>query len=47
VAALVVAEPGEARGGAQFPELSRLLFSEAQGFAIQFLGGLGVPLAKP
>ena len=40
VAALVAAEPGEARGGAQFPELGLLLRSDAQGFAVQFLGSL-------
>src|SRR5216683_7781686 len=44
VAALVAAEPGEALRGAQFPELGALLLSDAQGFAIQFLGGLGLPL---
>src|SRR5437870_4194248 len=44
VTALVAAEPGEARGGAQFPELGPLLLSDAQRFAIQFLGGLGMPL---
>jgi len=38
-ATLVAAEPGEARGGAQFPELGFLLLGDAQGFAIQFLGG--------
>jgi hypothetical protein len=46
VAALVVAEPGEARGGAQLPELRLLLRGDAQGFAIQFLGGLGMPLPQ-
>src|SRR5438477_3920450 len=44
VAALVAAEPGEARGGAQFPELSLLLLGDVQSFAIQFFGGLGLPL---
>ncbi len=44
VAALVAAEPGEARSGAQLPELSLLLLGDVQGFAIQFLGGLGLPL---
>ena len=42
-AALVAAEPGEAHGGAQFPELGLLLLGDAQGFAIEFLGGLGMP----
>ena len=41
--ALVAAQPGEAHGGAQFPELGLLLRGDAQGFAIQFLGGIGVP----
>jgi hypothetical protein len=41
---LVAAEPGEARGGAQFPELGLLLLGDAQGFAIQLLSGLGMPL---
>ena len=43
---LVAAEPGKAPGGAQFPELGPLLLRDAQGFAIQFLGGLGLPLPK-
>src|SRR5262249_4247170 len=38
-AALVAAEPGEAWGAAQFPELGPLLRGNAQGYAIQFLGG--------
>src|SRR5713226_8436231 len=46
VAALVAAEPGEARGGTQFPELGALLHGDAQGFAIEFLGGLGMPLPQ-
>ena len=45
-AALVAAEPGEARGGAQFPQLGPLLLGDAQGFAIQLLGGLGMPLPQ-
>src|SRR5215472_8176141 len=45
-AALVAAEPGEARGGTQFPELRLLLLRDAQGFAIEFLGGLGMPLPQ-
>src|ERR1700737_465975 len=45
-AALVAAEPGEARGGAQFPELGFLLLGDAQGFAIELLGGLRLPLPR-
>ena len=45
-AALVAAEPGEARSGAQFPELGLLLLRDAQGFAIEFLSGLGMPLPQ-
>ena len=45
-AALVAAEPGEARSGAQFPELGLLLLGDAQGFAIQYLGGLRLPLTR-
>src|SRR5438034_8960480 len=43
---LVAAEPGEAHGGAQFPKPGPLLLGDAQGFAIQHLGGLGLPLAR-
>jgi hypothetical protein len=43
-APLGAAEPGEARGGAQFPELGLLLPGDAQGFEIKFLRGLGMPL---
>ena len=43
---LVAAEPGEAHGGAQFPKLSFLLLRDAQGFVVQFLGSLGVPLPQ-
>jgi putative ABC transport system substrate-binding protein len=46
VAALIAAEPGEAHSGAQFPELGSLLLGDAQGFAVQFLRGLGVPLPQ-
>ena len=46
LAALVAAEPSEARDGAQFPEFGPLLLCDAQGFAIQFLGGLGMPLQQ-
>jgi hypothetical protein len=42
--ALLAAESGEARGGAQFPELGLLLLSDVQGLAIELLGGLGMPL---
>jgi hypothetical protein len=45
VVALVVAEPGEARGRAQFPELGLLLLGDAQGFVILFLSGLGITLS--
>jgi hypothetical protein len=43
--ALVSAEPREARGRTQFPELGLLFLGDAQGFVIQFLGGLGMPLS--
>jgi hypothetical protein len=42
-AVLVPAEPGEARDGAQCPELGFLLRGDVQGLAIQFLGGFGMP----
>jgi hypothetical protein len=42
----VAAEPGEAHGGAQFPNLRLLLRDDAQGFAIKFLGGLGLHLLQ-
>jgi hypothetical protein len=38
VAVPIASEPGEARGGAQFPELGPLLLGDAQGLAIQVLG---------
>src|ERR1700720_793522 len=41
---LVSAEPGEAHGGAQFPELGLLHPGDAQGFAILCFGGLDMPL---
>src|SRR5262249_22731559 len=44
--ALVAAEPGKACGCTQFPELGLLLGGDAQSFAIQFLGGLGIPLPQ-
>src|SRR5262249_53472240 len=40
----VAPQPGEAHSGAQFPHLGLLLTGDAEGFAIQFLGGLGMPL---
>src|SRR5450631_1885560 len=46
VATLVAAQPGEAHGGAQFPELGALLLGGAQGSAIEFLSGLGMPLSQ-
>src|SRR6516162_8527265 len=45
-ATMVTAQPGEAHGGAQFPELGPLLLRDAQGFAIEFLSGLGMPLPQ-
>jgi len=44
--ALVVAQPGEARRGAQFPELGLLLSGNGQSPKIQFLGGLGTALPQ-
>src|ERR1700720_253837 len=46
VTALVAPEPGEARSCTQFPELGFLLHGDAECFAIQFLGGLGMPLSQ-
>src|ERR1700730_5718700 len=43
--ALVAAKPGEAHGGAQFPELGLLLPRDAQGFAIQLFSDVGAALA--
>ena len=45
-ATLVSAQPGEARCGAQFPELGSLLRGDVEGFAVQFLGGLGISLPQ-
>jgi hypothetical protein len=45
-AALVAAQLSEACGGAQFQELCLLLSGDAQGFALQFLGGLCMPLMQ-
>ena len=44
--ALVAAKPGEARSGAQFPELGLLLSGNGQSPMIQFLGGLGTALPQ-
>jgi hypothetical protein len=44
--ALVAAKPGEARSGAQFPELGLLLSGKGQSPMIQFLGGLGTALPQ-
>jgi hypothetical protein len=46
VAALVAAEPGEVRGGAQFPELGPLPLGDSQSYAIEFFGGVGMPLPQ-
>src|SRR5262249_18285738 len=43
---LVAPQSGEARSGAQFPEFRLLLLGDAQGFAVQFRGGLSVPLPQ-
>jgi hypothetical protein len=43
---LVTTESGEARGGAQFPELGFLLPGDAQGFATVLLGGVRMPLPQ-
>src|SRR5258708_5917514 len=45
-AALITPQPGQARGGAQFPELGLLRRRDAQGSVIQFLGGRGMPLPQ-
>jgi hypothetical protein len=44
--ALVAPQPGEASRGAQLPQLRILLPGNAQGFAIEFLGGFGMPLPQ-
>src|SRR5215472_5411935 len=44
--ALVTAQPGEAYGGAQFPELGILLSSDSQGFVIQCLCHFGMALPQ-
>ena len=43
-ATLVAPQSGKARGGAQFPQLGFLLSGNAEGFAIQLLGGFGMAL---
>ena len=45
-AALVAAQPGKAHGGAQFPEPCLLLLGDGQGFEIQALGRVGMPLPQ-
>jgi hypothetical protein len=45
-ATTVAPQPGEATGGAQFPQLGFLLSGDAEGLATQFLGGLGLPLPQ-
>src|ERR1700730_10271306 len=44
--ALLAPQPGEAHGRAQFPELGALLLGSSQSLAIQFLGGIGIPLPQ-
>src|SRR5262245_42305543 len=44
--ALIAPKPGEAHDGAQLPEFGLLLSGDAEGFAIQFLGGLWLPLPQ-
>ena len=44
--ALVAAEPSEAHGGSQFPELGLLLHGDAEGLTIQFLGGIGMTVTE-
>src|SRR5215831_5187377 len=46
VTTLVAAQPGEVCGGPQFPELGLLFLSDAEGFVVQSLGGLQLPLLK-
>src|SRR5262249_26451932 len=45
-ATLVAPQSGKARGGAQLPQLGFLLSGDAEGFAIQFLGGFGIALPE-
>src|SRR5215475_13368351 len=44
--AFVAPQPGEAHGGAQLPEFGLLLSGDTERLAIQFLGGLGIPLSQ-
>lgn len=46
MAALVAAQAGKAHCGAQFPELGPLPLGDSQGFAIKFLGSLGMALPQ-
>jgi len=46
MAVLVEAQAGEAHCRAQFPKLSFLLLGDAHGFAVEFLGGFGMPLPQ-
>src|SRR5215471_14945696 len=43
---LVSPQPGKARGGAQFPQPGFLHSGDAEGFAIQLLGGFGIALPE-
>src|SRR5215472_6130535 len=45
-ATVVAAESSEAYNRTQFPELGPLLSGNPQGFVVQFLGGLGMPLPQ-
>src|SRR5271168_1004975 len=45
-ATLAAPQPGKARGGAQLPELGFLLSGDAEGLAIQLLGGFGMALPQ-
>jgi hypothetical protein len=40
---LLTTQPGIAHGSAQLPELGLLAPGDAEGFAVQVLGGLGMP----
>src|SRR5215471_14158958 len=43
---LIAVEPGKAHRSPQFPELSLLPLGDPQGFAIEFLSCLGMPLPQ-
>src|SRR5215813_11353040 len=45
-AAVVAEQTREAGGGTQFPHLGFLLLGDPERFAIQLLGGFGIPLPK-